>query len=87
MNIKFKGRLAAKALHRQRLTRAANLRAIVINELEKSIREHRQCFLDDEWKAANIALGGLRNVAAFISSETRKMGNEECIAHLKKLTK
>lgn len=61
------------------------LRDIVVHELEKAIREHQQCYPKGEWQAANIALGGLRNIAAFVCSETRTMGNEECVVHLKEL--
>ena len=50
-------------------------------QLARSIRaataEHRQKFPHDDYKAANIALGGLRQVAVIGWPETDGLGNDE----------
>ena len=45
-------------------------------------KEHRMSFTNENYKAANIALGGLRNVAAAIDPTTFGLGNEEAAAIL-----
>lgn len=51
--------------------------------LEDARAEHRRTFPAENHKAANIALGGLRRVAAVIVPSTFRLGNEEAIARLR----
>lgn len=55
----------------------------VADAIESAIRQHCRTFPNDEYKAANIALGGLRRVAATILIETCDKGNEEVVAMLR----
>jgi hypothetical protein len=72
--------LAKDRTERDRL-RAEKRRALsaLADAIEAARKEHRQHFPAPEYKAANIALGGLRNVLAEVMPETRGIGNEEAV--------
>lgn len=55
-------------------------------QIESAAREHRNTFPGEEYKAANIALGGLRRLASEFFPETRQMCNEDAAKHLRALT-
>ena len=63
----------------------AGLPKVIADAIDAARKEHRQKFPHDDYKAANIALGGLRSVASHLFSETRTLGNEETSVFLQSL--
>ena len=55
----------------------------IADALESARQEHRRTFPHENYKAANIAMGGLRTVASAAFPETFGMGNEQAIAALR----
>ncbi len=59
------------------------LARLIADCIEKAAAEHRRLYPAEQYRDANIALGGLRIVAAAVLPRTEGMGNAETVAALR----